>query len=197
MARGKLDFRVVPPGGDAEDVFRFRYLVYEVELNQGDPYADHVAKTIRDPIDDTAYIVAAYRDDAIVGTARVNFCADGNSGYYLDFYELESRADEFPDGVSFSTRIMVAKSERGGTLPLLISVECFKLGLARGVKWCFCGCNMEVKPFFEKLGYEVQHPGKMHRDYGLTAVMRFNLDDPKHYDRRRSVFARYLKKPDA
>ncbi|MEM9496219.1 MAG: hypothetical protein AAGA09_09465 [Pseudomonadota bacterium] len=187
-----VDFRVYEPGEEALDIYRFRYKIYEEEMKQNDFYADHDQKIIRDALDDFAYNIAAYRDGEIIGTARVNFCEDGDPGYYLDYYEMESVGADYPLKVSFSTRIMVSEEERGGVTPLLISVECFKLGLARGVKWCFCDCAEEVRPFFARLGYEVQNPSKDHKNYGPGAVMRFNLDDPKHYDKRQSVFARYL-----
>ncbi len=188
-------FRIFKPGEDAADIYRFRYRIYEEEMDRHDRYADHEKKIITDPLDSHAYNIAAYKDDRVVGVARVNFCSDGDPGEYREFYELESVGDDYPDKVSYSTRIMVEPSARGAALPLLVSVECFKLGIERGVKWCFCDCNNNVLPFFKKLGYEVQRSNKTHPSFGSVTVMRFNLHDPKHYDRKQSVFARYLTSP--
>lgn len=187
-----ITFRTFKPGEDAGDVYRFRYRIYEDEMQRNDRYADHEKKTISDPQDSFAYNIAAYNEGSIVGVARVNFCRDGDPGDYLKFYELESVGAEYPDKVSFSTRIMVDSDHRGGVLPLQISVECFKLGQAQAVRWCFCDCNAHLKPFFLKLGYEIQNPQKQHPSFGDVTVLRFDLDDPRHYDRKKSVFARYL-----
>ena len=187
-----IQFRVFNPGDDPTDVYKFRYRVYEEEMHRNDRYADHDNKIIKDDLDDHAYIIAAIEDGKTIGTARVNFCADGDPGRYLEFYELDTVGDDYPDKVAFSTRIMVDEKLRGGTLPLLISVECFKLGIDRKIRWCFCDCNEHLLPFFKKLGYEVQNPHKKHPDFGDVTVLRFDLDDPRHYDRSKSVFARYL-----
>ena len=188
-----VDIKIFPPGSDAEEIYRFRYRIYEDEMQRHDQYADHETKRITDPLDAHGYNIAAYDGDTVIGVARVNFCADGDPGNYLEFYELDSVSDDYPGKVAFSTRIMVDAAHRGGVLPLQISVECFKLGLERGVRWCFCDCNAPLKPFFLKLGYEIQNPSKQHQSFGEVTVLRFDLADPRHYDRKKSVFARYLK----
>jgi N-acyl-L-homoserine lactone synthetase len=185
-------FRIFKPGEDAAEIYRFRYKIYEEEMQRHDRYADHEKKIITDPLDNHGYNIAVYESGVITGSVRVNFCTDGDPGEYLDFYGLKDRGRDYPDKVSYSTRLMVEPAYRGGVLPLLISVECFKLGLERGVNWCICDCNSNVLPFFKKLGYEVQDAGKVHPSFGKVIVLRFNLRDPKHYDRKRSVFARYL-----
>lgn len=186
------EFRIYKPGEDACDIYAFRYRIYEQEMRRNDQYSDHTRKIITDPLDAHAYNIAAVNNGEIVGSVRVNFCADGDPGFYREFYELESVGADYPDKVSFSTRIMVAPNFRRGVLPIQISVECFKLGLERRVKWCFCDCNAHLKPFFLKLGYDVQNPSKKHPSFGEITVLRFNLDDPRHYDRKASPFARYL-----
>lgn len=195
MSDNNIEFRISRLSDESVELFRFRYEICEDELGLGDDYADHEKRTIQDPLDDFAHFVCAYKNGKMIGTARVNFCTEGDPGYYRDFYELEGVGGDYPDKVSFSTRIMVDRKHRRGLLPLLISVECFRLGIQKNVRWCFCGCRLDILPFFLKLGYDLINPEKNHRNYGPTAVLRFDLNDPKHYDKKKSLFARYLSPP--
>ena len=186
------DIKVFKPGKDASDVYRFRYDIYEEEMHRNDRYADHDKRMIKDHLDDYAYNIAAYKDGRVVAVNRVNFCADGDPGEYLGFYELDTVKEDYPEKVSFSTRIMADASVRGGVVPLLVSVEGFRLGIERNMNWCYCDCNAHLVAFFEKLGFENFRPNKIHPSFGEVTVMRFDLRDGKQFDRKRSVLARYL-----
>lgn len=189
------DFRIYKPGEDAGDIYAFRYRIYEEEMRRNDEYSDHKRKIITDSLDRYAYNIAALQDDKIIGVVRVNFCADGDPGFYREFLELESVGADYPGKVSFSTRLMVTSSERRKMLPVRLSAECFKLAIARKTLWSFCDCNQPLVPFFEKLCFEVQNPHKFHPVYGDVAVMRINLSNPKIYDKRHSIIARFLDGP--
>ena len=189
-----VDIRIFPPGSDAEEIYRFRYRIYEDEMHRHDQYADHDKKCITDPLDAHGYNIAAYIDNEVVAVNRVNFCGDGDPGGYLEFYELDSVGDDYPEKVAYSTRIMAAAPVRGRLPPLMVSVAGFQLGVDRGVNWCFCDCNAHLVPFFMKLGFEPFRPGKIHPSFGEVTVLRYDLRDGKHFDRKRSVLGRYLTK---
>jgi len=189
-----VDIKIYEPGADATEVFRFRYKIYEEEMSRHDQYADHDKKEISDPLDAHGYNIAALMDGEIVAVNRVNFCADGDPGVYLDFYELDSVGADYPDKVAYSTRIMAAEHVRGRLPPMMVSVAGFQLGVDRDVNWCFCDCNDHLVPFFMKLGFEPFRPGKVHPSFGEVTVLRYDLRDGKHFDRKRSVLGRYLKK---
>ena len=192
-----VDIKVFDPGSDASEIYRFRYAIYEDEMSRHDQYADHDKRQIVDPLDAHGYNIAAYVNGNIVAVNRVNFCADGDPGNYLDFYELDNVPEDYPDKVAYSTRIMAAESARGRLPPLLVSVAGFRLGVERGVNWCYCDCNAHLVPFFTKLGFESFRPNKTHPSFGEVTVMRFDLRDGKQFDRKRSVIGRYLSRGDA
>ncbi len=186
------DFRIYQPGEDAGDIYAFRYNIYENEMNRNDQYSDHRKKIIKDRLDDFAYNIAALKDGEIVGAVRVNFAGDGDPGFYRDFYELESVGEDYPDKVSYSTRLMVHRNERGRLLPVLLSAECFKLAIARHMRWGFCDCNQHLVPFFQSLCFEAVNPNKNHPNFGDVAIMRVDLSDRRVYDKKTSIIARYL-----
>lgn len=186
------EFRIFRPGEDAGDIHAFRYRIYEEEMHRNDQYSDHRRRRIVDPLDAHAYNIAALKNGRIIGVVRVNFCADGDPGFYREFLELESVGADYPDKVTYSTRLMVAKGERRKMLPILLSAQCFRLAIARKTRWSFCDCNQPLIPFFEKLCFEVQNPHKFHPVYGDVAVMRIDLSEPRIYDKKQSVIARFL-----
>ncbi len=187
------DIRVYPPGKEAAEIYQFRYSIYEEEMARNDVYAEHSEKTITDPQDQYAYNVAAYQSGDIIGVARINVCADGDPGFYKEFYEMEDAGEYYPERVSYSTRLMVVKRERGRILPLLLTAECFKVALARKGKWNYVDCNAHMVPYFKKLCFEIYKPKKQHPRFGEVSVMRLDLTDEKVFDPNYSVVARYLR----
>jgi len=162
-------------------------------MHRNDHYADHKRKTIKDPFDDYAYNIGAFRDGKITGTARINFCADGDPGFYRDFLELETAGACYPQKVAFSSRLMVVISERRRLLPLILSAECFNIAFSREAAWSFLDCNQHLVPFYQRMCFEVQNPSKLHPSFGDVAIMRVDLSDQRISDRRRSIVARYIR----
>lgn len=185
------ELRVFPPGTKAPEIYRFRFHIYEDEMHRNDAYADHDLKVITDPQDQYAYNVAAYQDDEVIGVARINVCADGDTGFYGDFYEMHKVGVDYPEFTSYSTRLMVVPRERGRLLPLLLTAECFKVAFARQSKWNFVDCNAHMIPYFEKLGFKPMTP-KRHPRFGDVTVMRLDLTQPWLRDPAKSVIAKYL-----
>ena len=187
-----VNIKVFKPGEDASDVYAFRYQIYEQEMHRNDHYSDHEKRMIVDPLDSFGYNIIAVENANIIGAVRVNFCADGRSNFYEEFYELKEVGTDFPEKVSFSTRLMVHPTKRCGLLPLMLSAECFRLALARNTRWSYCDCNPPFIPFFERLFFSVVNDGKVHPSFGRVAVMRIDLEDERIYDRKQSMIARYL-----
>ena len=187
-----VDIKVFAPGEISPEVFAFRYSIYEQEMHRNDAYADHQHKTIRDPQDDFAYNVVGYQKGEVIGVARINVCADGDEGFYGDFYEMREAKEYYPDRVSYSTRLMVIPKERGRVLPLLLTAECFKIALHREIKWNYVDCNAHMVPYFKRLNFEMLVPKKTHPRFGEVSLMRVDLTSKDIYDKSKTVIARYL-----
>jgi len=183
--------RIFRPGENADDIFRFRYKIYEEEMRRNDSYADHERYTISDPLDEFSYNIIAYEGAETVGVVRVTFCADGDPGFYREFFDLDGVGADYPEKVTFSTRLMVDPKKRRGMLPVMLSAECFKLAIERNTIWSFCDCNPPLVPFFERLHFESQGT-KHHPTYGEVVIMRINLENPEIYNKKKSIIARFL-----
>lgn len=191
------DIKVFGPGVDADDVYKFRYQVYEREMGRNDQYSNHDNAIIKDPLDDFSYNIAAYAGDEIVGVVRHTFCTDGDPGFYNDFFGLDEFPQDYPDRVSYTTRLMVSEKNRRSAATLKVCAECYNLSLARHVIWSYCDCNDPLVGFFNKLFFELQDSEKVHPSFGRVNIMRLDLRRPEIYDTKRSIIARFINDADA
>lgn len=174
------------------DVFRFRYRVYVEEMRREQKYADHKARTVKEPLDDTGTVAVAHEDGELVGTVRLNLARDGTLGHYVNLYEMRRFGSYFPKHSSITTKLMVAQSHRSGSLGLRLCKLLYLTGLKAGVYFDFIDCNLPLKPFFTRLGYRQIQPNINHPEYGQVHPMVLTLYDGKHLRSVNSPFVSYL-----
>ena len=177
------DIRLLSGAADLETLYAFRYRIYVEEMNRPQKHADHVRRSIRDPLDDTAYNFAAYARDEMIGCMRVNFAADGGLDYYRGLLRMDALSPRYPAGVALCTRLMVLPEHRGSPLALRFCAAGLDLGLRSGIDWNFIDCNDHLVGFFERIGYEWTHHA-VHEEYGRVNAMRFDL---RSLDRLKAV----------
>lgn len=190
------EIRIYQPGEDAGDVYAFRYRVYEQEMRRNDQYSDHKKHIIKDPLDAYSYNIAAYSKGEIVGVVRHTFCTDGDPGFYKGFFGLNEFSEDYPDRVSYTTRLMVSQSSRRSAATLMVCAECYNLSLAKDIIWSYCDCNDHLVGFFEKLFFEVCNSEKTHPSFGKVNIMRLDLRRPEIYDKKSSIIARFIQDAD-
>jgi GNAT superfamily N-acetyltransferase len=159
---------------ERELLYSFRYRIYVTEMNRRQKYADHHARRIEDPLDATAHNLVAWDGHAVVGCVRLNFAWLGGVDYYRNLLRMSDLAPEFPNGVSLSTRLMVAPDRRGGNLAYRLSAAAYRLARQSGVYWNFLDCNDHLVTFFEKLGYVWTHRA-VQEEYGGVNSMLLDL----------------------
>ena len=111
-----LIIRLAETVQDRARVFRFRYEIYVEEMGRVQQYADHVARKIEEPFDETGHIFLAEEHDMVVGTVRTNFGRDTDFGDYRELYGMDDLGHASLRHVSVTTKFMVAQGYRGGTL---------------------------------------------------------------------------------
>lgn len=189
----KIRIKFVSAPEELLKVFRFRYSIYVDEMGRKQKYADHGLKLIIDPLDDGAYLLAAFDEDRVVGTVRVNMAADSNLGSYEHFYGLSCVGEDHPNYTSICTRLMIAKSHRRSLLGYRLAITCLELGLTKGLKWSFLDCNDHLVPFFTRLGCQKYIGKANHEEYGYVTPMRFSLCDHTFLQCIRSPFLRSIR----
>jgi hypothetical protein len=187
-----IEIRKVRTESDARAVFRFRYDVYIEELGRTQHHADHVARTIEEPLDSCANLFCAYEGPRLVGTVRTNYTWCSALGDYETLYEMQRCGTAHPDSTSITTKLVVAPDLRGSTLPYRLAAATYTSALSDGVAFDFVDVYPARVAFFERLGYRVHVPRALHPEYGEVIVMRLAMRDARHLAQVRSPFLRVL-----
>ncbi len=177
-----------------EEVFRFRYSVYVEEMNRHQRYADHLTQRIKDPLDQFGHVWVAHDDKKLVGTVRINLLREGCIGEYQDLYGLHGQDELQRYGTSITTRLMISRQYRSGTLAVRLSKAVFEFALANGIREDYIDCNAPLDQFFSRLGHrrvrDIEHP-----EYGNVVVMKLDLHDQQHLRSIRSPLSKRIDAP--
>ncbi len=175
---------------ERHQVYRFRYQVYVEEMQRVQTYANHDAKTIIEPFDRRAHILAAFEGSEIVGTIRANFARESDLGYYTEFYDMRRLGTAFPGSASITTKLMIVPQHRRGTLAVRLAMAIYDVGRDHGITHDFIDCNPHLEPFFRQLGYLSYKGSARHPEYGDVLPMLLDLDDFAHLSRLNSPFVK-------
>lgn len=175
------------------EAFRFRYQVYAEEMGRSNAYTDHVARTIIEPMDRTAYHGVANYGEEVAAVIRLNFVADGNVDPYFDFYEIGALPPAEQAKACICTRSMVAAQHRRTPLAFRMLKTMYVLAIENGSTACYIDVNAPLMDFYQRIGckplFQKEHP-----DFGLVAVMRLDGLDLDHLTAIRSPFAPICRK---
>lgn len=171
--------RIATTENERLKIFQFRYSIYIEQ--QGKSYnADHENRLLRDNADDEDSILlyTVNVKNEIVSTLRVNWGYKHFMQY--DFMKLPLFQSCFSnDSVCFCSRLMTLPNSKNHVLKLFL--KSYQLARERNVILCFAHCNINLLPFFKKLGF---------LDYGMSYCIdgignqqpiAMPLDDKRHY----------------
>jgi predicted GNAT family N-acyltransferase len=177
---------------ELDALFRFRYSIYVEEMQRKQKYADHAAKTIRDPLDDFSKNITAWHDGKIIASLRLTWPRDVEPGYF-DAYRRLYSMDDFHDVAwrhhSIVTRLMVDKSYRGTAMIVRFFSACYQFALERETEVSFMDCNDHLVKLFERIGWKTYKGKVNHEEYGLVTPMRLDLHDIAHFRAMKSPYA--------
>lgn len=174
-----------------DEVYTFRYRIYVEEMERLQKYADHKLKLIKEPLDRTGHVLAAYTEAGnIVGTVRFNVGVDEHFGLYADLYRLREFGEFFPSRISITTKLMVAKEYRKSRLAMSLAMECYERGLRLGTCFDCIDCNEPLLGFFERMGYRQVFPAARHPEYGEVIPLVLAMHDREYFKSIHSPFAK-------
>lgn len=189
-----IRIRAAKAAEEAHAVFRLRYDVYIEELERTQRYADHARRTIEEPLDRHGKLLAAWDDDRLVGTLRINYPRDCALDEYERLYDMTRVGAAHPYHTSIVTKLLVAADYRNTTLAYRLSMAAYRQGLEDGILFNFIDVYPNRVAFFELLGYRVHVPETHHPEYGSVVIMRVDMLDADHFRRVGSPFLRYLER---
>lgn len=165
-----------------DEICHFRYHVYVALMKRQQIYADHVRRTIFEPLDTTGVNCAAFISGRIVGAIRSNSFAEPASSYYQKIYRVNKFSEFDLSEMSFTTKLMVLPEFRKTSIPTRLIREYASLGYRAGIKLTFIDCNKPLIPMFERMGYFSYMGWAFHKEYGTVRPM-FMATDTLRYQR--------------
>jgi predicted GNAT family N-acyltransferase len=189
-----IEVKRVTTEQELEAVFRFRYQVYVRDQSRDEPYADHLNKQLREPLDKSGWILGAYDNGKLIGTLRTNPRNQGALDGYESLYGIDRLPRETQMRASITTKLMVNSDRRGGMVAIRLAKLSFQLGLEHGVHFDFVDARDITVPLFEKLGHRVLDRNLQHPVYGRANLMRLNLLDAQHLSSINSPFLSIVQK---
>ena len=177
-------------------VYRQRYEVYVEELKYPQAHADHEAKTIREPPDDSGHILAAFDENGyLIGSVRNNYGCEGDLGEYVEWYQMRQFGDYFPRHLGISTKLLVAPGHRVGTFMMRLCAASFAYSLQQFGSVSWIGL-IDSKPpldyYFRRLGYRQIAPPFCHTAAGEVIPLVIPVHDREYLVRIKSPFAKAL-----
>lgn len=172
---------------DRAAVYRLRYDVLVGEQGiDADASIDHTVRTVIDPADATAVVLASWSDGKLTGTVRTNLLRDGSASPFCKLLGLDRLTATERQNISVTSRLFVDARWRRSPLAVrlaqTISLYCRKEGMV----WDYIIVRPEMSSFFARLGYESGGAITRFPGVGCIVPMRLNLD-LKHLSRIRST----------
>lgn len=185
-----IEVRLARSTEDLCKLFRFRYAIYVEEMGRNPKCADHVRRTIEEPLDTNARNMIAVEGGNIVGALRANMGSESDFGEYRDLYEMERAGASFPDHVSMTSKFMVAPQYRSGTVAVRLALACFELGCMHDIHFDFMDTNRHLEGTYQRLGYRAYKGREVHSEYGDVLPMVLSLTDEEYLKKVHSPYLR-------
>ncbi len=198
--RPKYVFGAASGEDDLQEIFTFRYRVYAEKM--GRRYirdADHRARTIRDDLDEAGCHFTVKHQGRLVGSVRghliKNFAPDHPFRKEArEQYALEPFVAAYPDGIGFSSRLIIDPDHRQGPVLNRLLVHSFEAGLRNGVHFGFVQCSPSLVDLYERLGYRRYTDNLVDPVFGYKVPMVLVLNDRDYLRSIRSPLARILER---
>lgn len=169
-------------------VGRLRYAVTVEEMRLNMVYADHSRRTVVEPLDSTAHVLAALAGEEVVGTVRGNLLSRSNIGHYYEAYALGRFPADARATMSITTRLAIDRRYRSRGLFLRLADEMYRYYLQQRVSHDVIDCRKPLARYFFRLGYRLHKPDLTHREFGDVTVLYLAVTDERFLRAVRSPF---------
>ncbi|MBM3266997.1 MAG: cyclic nucleotide-binding domain-containing protein [Candidatus Sericytochromatia bacterium] len=176
-----MDVRVADNAAQRDDIFRFRYKVYVLDLKKEVQGADAARQEIRDTEDETGILLfTADRSGAVVGTLRLNVLSKGVSDDLRELYGLDQFDDVPAASICVASRFVVAPEAAAAGAAL--SQYALGWALEHGIKLVFSYCSPHMVASYEALGFR-RYKDNFSDPVGYRVPMLLVLFDKDHLRR--------------
>jgi len=196
---GAYVFGVAKTAAERKAVYAFRYQVYAEKMGRPNiSDADHRQKIITDALDDSGCHFWVKHEGRIVGAIRAHRIRGFGDGHPFgedarEHYGMEPFLAASPDGVAFSSRLIIDPDHRNGPVLNLLLAETYKAGLKNGIRFGFVQCSPSLVELYERLGYRRYGENIVDPVFGFKVPMVLVLFDQDYLAEIRSPLIRILR----
>lgn len=190
----EIVIRVAESAAERAAVYQFRYRIYCELLKRTQQYADHSTKIIEEPLDERGVILAASRNDCIIGTVRFNWATDTRADEYIEYYRMQNVEGIDLNRCTITTKMMVCPERDNLGLGVKLACAAFEIATHQGCLVDFIDCNPPKVKYFRRLGYRVSGSNFEHKEYGHVTPMVLLNNDRNHLLRSRSPLLKFVPK---
>lgn len=190
-----VEIRRVTSSEEMFAVRRQRYAAYVGELKYPDPHADHAARTIVEPLDNSGITVGAFLGTRLIGSVRINYRDFGEHGSLPCVRRFEPY---LPDRLTLITKLVIDQPFRSGTLMARLGVELYRHTISAHPQTMFgvISCVPRLQGFFHRFGYRRIGPTFTHSHAGTSVPMAFAMYDQEYLRQAGSAVARLCPRHD-
>ncbi len=169
---------------EKEEIFRFRYRIYEKEMRRGCQHANHELETISDSMDEKGMVFAAYDNGVLVATGRVNIASQGPVEPE-NVYRFSRLSRSRKEKTAVASKVMVDPEYRGIGVYLKLVKAMYKRLIECGVEEIYLDCNAPLDRLYARLGF-IAVRKEIHPEYGSVTVMSLASLDFVHLSKTKS-----------
>jgi len=148
-----MQIRVAKSKDELEGIYRFRYEVYVEEMARALIEADPDTLRIVDPLDATGIQIYAENKGEVIGVCRLNLLRDTELPRHLaEGLQLGRFEPWLPHHCSYSSRLMVRRTERGAAIAALLIRSMYTITRERSMQFHFLYCREQLLRFYERTG---------------------------------------------
>ena len=173
-------------------VCELRYRVYVEELQIPTPEADHEARWIRDPLEESSISFAAWKDGEAIGSLRLTFLTDlPDPQKHIARLHMHPALGAFGlESICTTSRFMLDPRIRNGRLIYPLMKAAYDHARTRGIRLNCGDCSPHHLPFYQHLGFRSYERGFDDPAYGYKIPLLMLMGDRQEFVRRRTPLAR-------
>ena len=174
---------------ERQRIYSFRYQIYVGEMQKAFSGADHVKQIFRDELDDSGILFYISEGEELICSTRVNLVADIPDSHNLtDWFRFNTFSVLSHKEMSFSSRLMVAKSWRRTLILGKFLNAVYRYCRNLGIKLDFCYCAPSLVHLYEYLGYRQYSDNFTDFEVGYRVPLLLVSEDLKHLQAVHSPF---------
>jgi Cyclic nucleotide-binding domain/Acetyltransferase (GNAT) domain len=165
-------------------IYRLRYQVYVEEMGRQLPSADHKNRLVFDELDEKGFLVYAQAGSEVIGTIRQNigtaeeFSPELVCMFCMDIFRT---FDKGRHKFCFTSKYIVAPAYRRSSTAYLVVAWSYEFWRDGGeIQFCFAGCNPNMIPLYERLGFRRFADNFYVPEYGCMVPLVLVMEDESH-----------------